>query len=244
MEWYYVDAGERAGPVDTPGLHALIDAGTVTAATLVWCAKLPDWQPLADVGALLDDGAYDAPARRAICVECGGAFPGDQVIHFSNAVVCSACKPIFFQRIRQGSPTGLAPRYAGFMPRFFAKILDGLVAAAVQMALTTLLFFVAGASSSGIAFEAGSSLMGMVVGFAYTTWFLGRFGATPGKMALGLRVVGVGTVKIGYGRALLRTIAEIISSFILMIGYLMVIYDDERRALHDRLCNTRVVYTN
>jgi uncharacterized RDD family membrane protein YckC len=60
-------------------------------------------------------------------------------------------------------------------------------------------------------------------------------------MACGLRVVRPDGEKISYARACGRTFAEVVSSLILMIGYLMVIFDDEKRALHDRICDTRVV---
>ncbi|PYS28021.1 MAG: RDD family protein, partial [Acidobacteria bacterium] len=32
-----------------------------------------------------------------------------------------------------------------------------------------------------------------------------------------------------------------LSGIILLIGYIMAAFDPERRALHDRICNTRVV---
>jgi hypothetical protein len=28
-----------------------------------------------------------------------------------------------------------------------------------------------------------------------------------------------------------------------MIGYIMAAFDDQKRALHDRICNTRVIHT-
>jgi uncharacterized RDD family membrane protein YckC len=47
--------------------------------------------------------------------------------------------------------------------------------------------------------------------------------------------------KISYARACGRGFAELVSSIILGIGYLMVVFDEEKRALHDRICDTRVV---
>jgi uncharacterized RDD family membrane protein YckC len=70
---------------------------------------------------------------------------------------------------------------------------------------------------------------------------LGRFGATLGKMACGLQVVTPYIDKITYMRALGRFFAEMVSYIILGIGYIMAAFDDEKRALHDRICSTRVV---
>jgi len=73
------------------------------------------------------------------------------------------------------------------------------------------------------------------------TYFLGKFSATPGKMALGLKVLRADGEMITYPRALGRFFAEFLSSVILAIGYIMAAFDEEKRALHDRICDTRVV---
>ena len=39
----------------------------------------------------------------------------------------------------------------------------------------------------------------------------------------------------------MRFLAEIVSALIFYIGYIMIAFDDQKRALHDRLCNTRVI---
>ena len=36
MDWYYVDAGRRVGPVAQEQFDALVAGGTVTLSTLVW----------------------------------------------------------------------------------------------------------------------------------------------------------------------------------------------------------------
>ena len=76
----------------------------------------------------------------------------------------------------------------------------------------------------------------------FATYFIGRFAATPGKMICGLKVVtpdGAGSVS--YARAAGRHLSEYISMIILAIGYIMAAFDSEKRALHDRICNTRVI---
>jgi len=47
--------------------------------------------------------------------------------------------------------------------------------------------------------------------------------------------------KVTYLRAFARHFAEFLSGIILGIGYLMVAFDREKRALHDHICNTRVI---
>jgi uncharacterized RDD family membrane protein YckC len=75
----------------------------------------------------------------------------------------------------------------------------------------------------------------------YNTIFVGAMGATPGKMALKVRVVNADGSKVSYGKAFGRAVAEYVSILTLLIGYIMVAFDDEKRALHDRICGTRVI---
>jgi uncharacterized RDD family membrane protein YckC len=85
------------------------------------------------------------------------------------------------------------------------------------------------------------NVVSWALSIAYTTYFLGAHSATPGKMACGLRVVRPDGERISYARACGRFFAEILSSITLGIGYIIAAFDDEKRALHDRICDTRVV---
>ncbi len=77
---------------------------------------------------------------------------------------------------------------------------------------------------------------------AYQIFFLGKYGATPGKMACSIKVVTADGGRIGYGRATGRFFSELLSGIICYIGYIIVAFDGQKRALHDHICNTRVVY--
>jgi uncharacterized RDD family membrane protein YckC len=85
------------------------------------------------------------------------------------------------------------------------------------------------------------TLLSFVISAAYDIWFVGRFGATPGKMACKIQIVTDDGGKVPYSRALGRYFAKWISSMILGIGFLMAAFDDEKRTLHDRICETRVI---
>jgi uncharacterized RDD family membrane protein YckC len=86
-----------------------------------------------------------------------------------------------------------------------------------------------------------SYLLALVMNFAYYVYFLSKYQATPGKMALGLKVVTPEGAPITSGTATARFFAEMLSGIICLIGYIMAAFDEENRTLHDRLCNTRVV---
>jgi uncharacterized RDD family membrane protein YckC len=82
----------------------------------------------------------------------------------------------------------------------------------------------------------------IAVSLVYSVGFQGRFGATPGKRLLGLRVVTLEGVPLSYGGALRRYCAELLSVLSFGLGYLMVLAP-EKRALHDILTGTQVVLT-
>jgi uncharacterized RDD family membrane protein YckC len=63
-------------------------------------------------------------------------------------------------------------------------------------------------------------------------------------MACNVKVVKADGSPVGYGLATGRFFAKIISGIILGIGYIMAAFDEEKRSLHDRICNTRVVARN
>jgi uncharacterized RDD family membrane protein YckC len=85
------------------------------------------------------------------------------------------------------------------------------------------------------------ALFGILIAASYNVFFVGKYGATPGKMALKLKVVRADGSSLTYGRACGRYFAELLSSLACMIGYIMAAFDEEKRALHDRICDTRVI---
>jgi len=247
MSWFYAKGKEQVGPVDDTQLEALVLAGTIGPDTLVWREGMSAWQPYATAVRILTP----APAGSAVCLECGKVFPQGDMIRHGQAWVCAGCKPIFLQKLSEGVAVGVdsSMRYAGFWIRFCAKFVDGLILAAVCfIPMMVVMAMIGGFANQGDKPSAMATVVPIlfqlgyyVVFAAYSIFFVGKYGATPGKMACKLKVVDASGASIGYGRATGRFFAEILSGLICYIGYLMVIFDPEKRALHDRICNTRVI---
>ncbi len=178
------------------------------------------------------------------CSECGRMYDPDDLIRFDDALICAACKPIFTQKLREGVRIQGVLAYAGFWVRFGAKFIDTLLLTIVSMALGAVFgLTLDGLDESGGPLAANFFLqfINLCIPAVYSTFFLGRYGATLGKMACGLKVVQPDGEAISYPRALGRHFAEYLSGLILGIGYIMAAFDSEKRTLHDRICNTRVV---
>ena len=257
MNWYYVEAGQQAGPVNDTELDGLVDRGKVLADTLVWREGMANWQPYREVRPArpVADGAPPVIGRtnesggaspEAVCAECGNLFAVEDMIRFGDARVCASCKPIFVQKLSEGAKfaTGALP-YAGFWIRFAAKFVDGLI---IGVFFLVPLFYLGMRSYQDkepgkfLALRLSIQLGFYVANLAYQIFFLGKYGATPGKMLCKLKVVTAEGGRIGYGRATGRYFAEILSGLICYIGYIIAGFDAQKRALHDHLCNTRVVF--
>jgi uncharacterized RDD family membrane protein YckC len=279
MAWYYKDGEQEIGPVDKVQLQSLIKSKQINAQTLVRSENSDKWQTLQDAtrskpkqppakpdetqpvsqsrprASVQSTGAPAAPvpsASSAVCSQCGRSFPVDQVVKYDDQVICTACKPLFVQRLREGVSAPVSQlQYAGFWIRVGAKMIDWIILGVVQQVINAFGALMMGDAldnsnpdnldPASIAFVMGFVLVSFLLQIAYDTYFLGRFGATLGKMACGLKVVAPDGNPISYWRAMGRYFAEIVSKMTAGIGYLLVAFDSQKRALHDHICSTRVI---
>lgn len=232
--------------------RTLLEATKSKPQTAVATPPAPPASPQTEAPAAAAQTAAAPAVASAVCSQCGRTFPNDQVVTFDDQVICAACKPMFVQRLREGVRTTSDFTYAGFWIRVGAKIIDTVILLIVQYAIiipTSILAMSLAmenpddpAGASTIALMVIPQLVAFVIPIVYTTFFLGRFGATLGKLACKLRVVTPDGEKISYWRAFGRNFSEMVNGFTLGVGYLMVAWDDQKRGLHDRISSTRVVY--
>lgn len=124
-----------------------------------------------------------------------------------------------------------------FLVRAIAKFIDGMI---VCLFIFGIVWIWTGKHplASGV-FDIAIVLSSLMFAVAYSTLCLERFGATPGKLLLGLRVVTTYGEPLTFNRALARSLAELLSSALFFGGYSMAVGDG--RTLHDRICSTEVV---
>lgn len=189
-----------------------------------------------------------ATQPQAFCTQCGRPFAVDDLVLFGQTYVCADCKPAFLQRMREGATTGVGPRYASFGIRFLAVFIDGIVLLVAGL-MINLAFGVSAIATPSV--NPGdvlarifgiSTFINLGIGFAYYTFFLTSRGATLGKMAVGVKIVTPDGGPISFGRAAGRYFcANYLEIFTLWIGYLIALFDDQNRTLHDRICGTRAI---
>jgi len=119
---------------------------------------------------------------------------------------------------------------AGFWRRFAAALIDGILLGIVSGILRAIL-------GTG-----GGYALGTLITIGYFVYFHGTTGQTPGNAALSIRVVGKDDgATIGYGRAFVRWLVSLVSGFVILIGYLWMLWDSEKQTWHDKAANSVVV---
>jgi len=229
IKWYYAHGSEKKGPIGAVEFDQLVAAGEIASDTLVWCKGMTGWQPLVGVR-----------GEQTVAIT-------DDATHLEPAPLAHIAPPADLQQAkgdRSGGRSGLT--YAGSGERLVAKIIDLVfmfALASLVEGLSRKLFpdsFAPGGSINSVYLF--TMFICFLVGVGYITWFVGKFGATPGKMVLNLKVVTASGSKIGYGQAFGRYWAEFVVVFLtVFLGYLPIFLDSQRRGLHDRLCGSRVV---
>lgn len=148
------------------------------------------------------------------------------------------------QRMRWVPP--VIGQYAGFATRGVALVIDIAVVALVgtiigiASSLIGSMFPMSGWAHELLVITTGGLIILFTVGYYVVSWTL--LGQTVGKYVMGVRVVTVDGGPISMRAALIRYFGYFISALAFFLGYLWVLVDDERRAWHDHLARTMVVY--
>ena len=193
------------------------------------------------------------------CSQCGRMFARSDLVQVAGNWVCGACKPAFLSRVMAGGPGAISSlRYAGVGIRFGARFIDGLLFTVPILILAAVL--IPNLLRTQVQTQQPNPALGgfilifflaiFLVAIAYEVVMLKQWGATLGKMACGLRVVRPDGRSLGWGVSFGRFFMwNVVTSGIPYLNMLLILtsgimagVDQEKRALHDRVCDTRVVY--
>ena len=141
----------------------------------------------------------------------------------------------------------LQGHYAGFASRFAAFAVDVVVLSAIFLLVLAAINFVA-SIATGKTVDLNRNDIWVVVGyvvwaFIYFAHFWGLNGKTAGGALFGLQVLREDGGDVSGRRAIGRTLAFPLSFLILCLGFLGILLGDRRRALHDVIAGTVVIYS-
>ncbi len=165
--------------------------------------------------------AAGASVSGSLCPSCGRFASPD-------AKFCGYCR----YQLRAYQPGAGEFAYAGFWIRFLALLIDSVILFGVNVVIGLL-----------ITNFLSAFVLQLFLGAVYSIAFWVGQGATPGKMAVGVKVVMANGEPIEFGAACLRYIGYWLSGLILGIGYLMIAFSAEKRGLHDNIAGTIVIKT-
>jgi len=202
-----------------------------------------------------------APSMLA-CSQCGRSFDQSNLVQISGNWVCAECKPAFLSRVMASGANAspLAWRYGGVWIRFAARFVDGLIFI-VPFVIIAVVFLPgmmrtmtqSGGAPANPALGLGFLtflLVTFLIGGGYEILMLKYRGGTVGKLACGLRVVRTDGSSLSWGVCFGRWFmwnvvtsgVPYLNSILILISAIMAGVDDQKRAIHDRVCDTRVVY--
>ena len=246
--WYYTKDGERLGPFSAGDMERMIIVGTLVPAVLVWREGMENWKKAVETELSPLFAKAPEPGEFKNCALCKSSFAVVDLVDVDGHIVCAECKRHMLRRLQEGIANRKYLDYAGFWIRLFALFLDCLIlylsAKLLGVMINPLLPYILSLENQTASFIIGSlAFVIMLMEFFYFVAFYHKKGATPGKMALGLKIVNAdGTDGISLGQALGRCFVEILSGMFFLIGFLIMIFDERKRTLHDRLSGTLVVY--
>lgn len=138
--------------------------------------------------------------------------------------------------------TSSSRNYAGFWIRFVAFILDSLIAGILSFVLTFVLSMTMGFDREDLVTTLIINLFSLVFGWIYYAGLeSSKYQGTLGKQMMGIYVTNESGAPISFMRATGRYFAKILSSIILLIGFIMAAFTSKKQALHDMIASTLVL---
>ncbi len=243
MKWFYIDTSitdgdRRQGPFSIDEIRNFVSEGKIKDETLVWHSGETNWKAWKDF-----PEATEAPEPT------------------EEELLKQTIETLLQSKLNR-------KRYAGFFVRANAFIIDNIILSivgAIFIYLMSLAGMVDLAAVSDIMNQyidnpASTELVskaleipGMSTFFtiwslvqaAYFIVFHAIWGATPGKRLFHIHVEMADGERLSWGFSIFRFIASIVTQATIIfygLGYLIVLIDPQKRALHDYIARTRVVH--
>jgi len=251
--WYYADGDDKIGPIDDASFRLLLDRGEVGPQTLVWKEGMTVWEPYDTVRGT----SADVEAR---CAQCGCLLDGGPQEKTGDAI-CAGCTE---ESLQGGNARAEVPpemEIAAVWKRVAALALDLVVVYIGIAAIWWAGLWALRDPENPPITELGELLEVMPIMLSTAVWLIlytvllvARFGATPGKMVLRLKIVRGDGSPVAPGIAFQRyavcyVIFQVLAVFtsvpialgLSCLSYVLAWADPKGRTLHDRLSDTRVV---
>ncbi|HIE43823.1 MAG TPA: hypothetical protein EYP78_03380 [Candidatus Omnitrophica bacterium] len=262
--------GKIYGPADTETFRKWIQERRILAEDYVSIAEKEEWVQVRTVSEFQDlfagvdvakptsgEAPQVRPSSQTQCSHCGGTLE-------AGATFCVKCGTDLKTGKKVGEMTvekaerGVDMATVGsatFFQRLLAYILDSIIVDIIFGILMIPVFMkiiMIAKKAAEVGPEAAEQMsigpmgnilfgIGVLLVFSYYIFFWTKFGATPGKMVLKLKVVREDGSYLSIGGAIVRLIGYWVSSLGFNLGYLWMIWDAENQCWHDKMARSYVV---
>lgn len=132
--------------------------------------------------------------------------------------------------------------YVGFWPRVGAMIIDWILIAVLTFPPLTIIYGWSYWDNQKLIKGPADFVISWVFPAIAIIWLWVETGQTPGKMAIGARIVDAETGgQLTIGKAALRYFGYFISMIMIFLGYVWVGFDPKKQGWHDHMAGTVVI---
>lgn len=242
-------ACQECGRSNSPGSRFCDSCGTRIDGACGNCGHQnePGAKFCNECGGSLYGGAKQAQTAAASSAPASGTSVCPRCLHRNDegSQFCFNCGlPLTGERARQAPPTIRAFQHGspgGFWARVVALIIDLIVLTALDMGIYLMLGEDLSNYSDPQRPFVFADFLGSVIVILYAPVLISLWSTTVGKRALNLYVLRTDGSRCGFWQALGRTAASVLSLLLIGIGFLMVAFRADKRALHDLIAGTAVI---
>lgn len=251
-EWYVGRSGEQSGPYTSQQLIQLANEGRLSPTDVLWKEGMSEWAPCSSVRGLFGEAASSsnplprrpaprptAPPPRVASSRVGNPRTDEfAVTDISESGLKTTLQPDVHQPSQD-------IRYAGFLERVVASLLDGLFSVLIACVPSIGIAFVLMSMAHGSPADeqAASVLAGLCFQLLYQVIALAYYvtaetstkQGTWGKQILGIKVTDLQGNRITVSRAVARYFAKVITGLTFGIGLLMPLFTQKKQTLHDMI---------
>jgi len=136
------------------------------------------------------------------------------------------------------APAADGVEYVGFWPRFGAFVVDSIAAMLVVVPLLIAFYGAAWRDAEGPAYE----VINWIVPAIAVLLFWHYRSATPGKMIISAEIVDATTFgRPSTAQLFGRYLGYYVSTIVLCLGHLWIVFDPRKQGWHDKMANTVVI---
>lgn len=214
-KWFMKRGDQEIGPGTEDQLRAAYSKGAISLDTLIRRDDSQQWIPLKESSIISPENMNPF-------------FAGGRSKQQSERD--QGTKPLFHKDMFQEKPRYSKSRdvqYASIVDRFVAILIDGFIIMIASVVTTRLGLF--------------GFLLQIVIGLGYFAFFQHEWGYTIGRKLMGIHIETEDGERPELRVLIIRYFVANFSGLILGLGYLMAVFDDKARTLHDRIAGTVVV---